>query len=176
MRLAEKWYKCRRSASSAGENLKKLMKIKTTILVLAILGLAALSVFAQAKKAAPDYKITNIKVTGFSESSGQFGGEITGTEGEFFNRLDLGLFVTFEVSGSADSFEAGRKLKVTVMEGKKLKLTKLAQVGYMGDSAKVYYGVWLEPSMCSTVTISAHLMGQKTPSKMSTKIPFVCGE
>jgi hypothetical protein len=146
--------------------------------------LGAISVQAQKKHIpapkttkAPDYKITHIKVVPYSEDTGEFGAELVdGTEGEFFNRLDVGLFVTFEISGSKDSFEAGRKIQVTVLEGKSVKLSKLMQVGYMGDNAKTFYGVWLAPSMCSDVIIKASLTGQKTVSKMSKKIPFLCGE
>ena len=126
---------------------------------------------------APDYKITNIKIVPYSENTGEFGDELKdASQGEFYNRLDVGLFVTFEISGSKDSFEVGRKIQISVMEGKRVKLAKLEQVGYMGDNAKTYYGVWLAPSMCSNVTISASLIGQKTPSKMSRKIDFLCGE
>lgn len=154
-------------------NLRKLV-----IFSLLIMAFSAAGAFAQKPKPAADYKITNIKIVPFSESSGEFGSEIKakGDDHSFFNSLEIGLFVTIEISGQKDSFEAGRKVQVTVMEGKKIKLTKLAQVGYMGDNAKVYYGVWLAPSMCGDVTITASLTGQKTVSKMSRKVPFLCGE
>jgi hypothetical protein len=152
-------------------NLRKLI-----IFSLLVLAFSAAGAYAQKSKPAADYKITNIKIVPFSESSGEFGGEMKGDDHSFFNSLEIGLFVTIEISGQKDSFEAGRKLQVTVTEGKKIKLTKLEQVGYMGDNAKVYYGVWLAPSMCSNVTITASMTGQKTVSKMSRKVAFQCGE
>jgi hypothetical protein len=156
--------------------MKKLSKL-FVFAVVVCLSLTAAAFAQKGVKKAPDYKITNIKVLPYSENTGKFGEDLKDeNEGEFFNRLDVGLFVTVEISGSTDSFETGRKVQIRVTEGRTVKLAKLEQVGYMGDNAKTYYGFWLAPSMCSRVTITATLIGQKTPSKMSRKIAFLCGE
>jgi hypothetical protein len=155
--------------------MKNLFRLLLFVLLVFTLGMVAAQ--AQKPKKASDYKIANIKIVPYNASSGEFEAEVKPKDDRsFFNALEIGLFVTVEISGQGDSFEAGRKIRVTVMEGKKVKLTKLEQIGYMGENAKFYYPVWLAPSMCSDVTITAQLVGQKTASKMSRKVLFTCGE
>lgn len=126
---------------------------------------------------APAYKITNIKIVPFNEASGKFEDEITkGSDRSFFNDLSISLFVTFEVSGQAGSFESGRRIVINVKEGKKVKFTKTEQVGLIGSEGKYFVPVFLYSSMCDDVTITARLTGQKTTSTMTRKVPFLCGE
>ena len=145
-----------------------------SLLVFAALGISA---SGQKPKPAPAYKITAIKIVPFNEATGKFEDEIIkGSERSFFNDLSISLFVTFEVSGETGSFEAGRKIAITVTEDKKTKLTKLTQIGLIGPEGKYFVPVWLYSSMCSNVTINAKISGQKTVSSMTRKVPFLCGE
>jgi len=72
--------------------------------------------------------------------------------------------------------KAGRKIIITVTEGKRVKFSKTEQVGLIGEGGKYYVPVFLYSSMCSDVQITAKLSGQKTPSTMTRKVPFLCGE
>lgn len=124
-----------------------------------------------------DYKVTNMKIVPFDQSSGEFESELTDTDSRsFFNELDKGLFVIVEVSGAAGEFDAKKGLTVTVMEGKKIKLKKSMMSGVVNSDGKFYFPVWLEPAMCAEITITATITGNRTASKMTKKIPFMCGE
>jgi len=155
------------------------MKPSFRITALAILAicLGVTAAVAQKPAPAPDYKISAVKIVPFNEASGLFEDEYTTTsDRSFFNDLSISLFVTVEISGEAGSFEAGRKVQITVTEGKKVKLTKIEQVGLIGDGGKYHIPVWLYSSMCSDVKITAKLIGQKTQSSKSRSVPFLCGE
>jgi hypothetical protein len=142
-----------------------------------LIAVGAASTFAQAPKSAPAYKLSAINITPFDEASGKFQDVVTTTDSRsFFNDLSISLFVTIEISGQAGSFETGRKVQVTVMEGKKVKFTKTEQVGLIGEGGKYYMPVWLYSSMCDEVKITAKLIGQKTVSTMTRKVLFECGE
>lgn len=148
------------------------------ILFLAILLTFSCATFAAAQeKAAPDYKITNIKIVPFDSQTGEFQIPIKPVDDRaFFNDLAISLFVTVEISGQAGTFEDGRILSVTVTEGKKSKVKKTEQIGLIGDGGKFYFPIWLESAMCDEITITAKISGQKTASTMKRKVPFMCGE
>ena len=147
------------------------------VLAFALCIFCAADVFAQKPAKAPAYKITNIKIVPFDSQTGNFEEELTtNSTRSFFNDLAISLFVTVEISGEAGSFESGRMVSVSVLEGKKLKIKKTDQVGLIGESGKFYFPVFLESAMCDQVKISAFLTGQKTVSKMSRSVPFMCGE
>ncbi len=124
-----------------------------------------------------DYKITNIKIVPFEQSSGEFEAEITDTDDRsFFNELGKGLFVTFEISGKAGDYVGTRSLSVTVLEGKKFKMKKVLMSGILNEQGKYYFPLLIEPALCNEITITAALTGQKSPSKLTKKLPFMCGE
>lgn len=151
--------------------LKKL-KISIFILVLVCFGAA----IAIAQKA-PDYKISNIKITPFDSNTGEFEKEFLPTdERSFFNELDISLLATIEISGKGGSYDGARKVQITVTEGKKVKMTKTSWVGVLSQNGKFYIPLWLYPAMCDEVKITAKLIGQKTASAITRKIPFLCGE
>jgi hypothetical protein len=154
------------------------MMIKKPILfVLAVVMMTGLGVsgFGQKPKAAPPYKISAINVVPFEEQTGKFGSAYEAQPSEMLNALSTSLFVTVEISGQEGSFEAGRKVQITVTEGKRIKYSRTEQVGLIGDG-KYYMPVWLYSPMCSKVTITARLLGQTTASSMKRVVPFVCGE
>lgn len=148
------------------------------IIIMSLVSIAfGVTALAQKPKPAPAYKITAIKIVPFNEASGKFEDEIIkGSERSFFNDLSISLFVTFEVSGEAGSFETGRKIVIKVTEGKKVKFSKSEQVGLIGAEGKYFVPVWLYSPMCSDVKITASLAGQKAVSTMTRRVPFLCGE
>jgi hypothetical protein len=152
--------------------------IRTLTLALIVLGLGAVVSFAQPPKKAPAYKIAAITITPYDEASGKFEDPIgTGESARsLFNDLSLSLFVTVDVAGEAGSFETGRMINITVKEGKKIKTTRHLQVGLIGGDGHYYVPVWLYPAMCSDVTITASLTGQKTASSMKRTVIANCGE
>lgn len=150
----------------------KMLKISIFISVL----LCFLGTLALAQKA-PDYKISNIKIIPFDSTTGEFEKEIMPTDDRsFFNELDISLLATIEISGKGGSYDGARKVQITVTEGKKVKMTKTSWVGILSQNGKFYIPVWLYPAMCDEVKITAKLIGQKTASTITRKIPFLCGE
>ncbi len=132
---------------------------------------------AQQPPKAPDYKLSKIKIVPFDETEGKFLDEILpDSERSFFNDLSISLFVTFEISGEAGSFEAGRNINISVTEGKKTKFQKSEQIGLIGEGGKYFVPVFLYGSMCDEIKITARLSGQKTTSTLMRTVPFLCGE
>ncbi len=130
-----------------------------------------------AQTAPPPYKITAIKLVPFDQTTGEFQTEITKTdERAFFNELSLGMFVTVEISGVSGNYAPGRKVEITVMEGKKLRSKKSEDVGIIGEGGKYFVPVYLNSAMCSEITVTAKIVGQKTASAMTRKASFMCGE
>ena len=151
--------------------------ITTIAIALLITGIGITSALAQGQKKAPDYSIAAIKIVPFNEQTGLFETEYTTkSDRQFFNDLSISLFVTVEIAGEVGSFEVGRKVQITVMEGKKAKLTKTEQVGLIGEGGKYHIPIWVYSSMCDKVTITAKLIGQKTASSKMRYLPFLCGE
>ena len=146
------------------------------IVILLILICSAGVVATNAQKS-PDYKITGLKIVPFDSETGKFQDELKPKdERSFFNDLSISLFVAVEIAGQSGSFEVGRKIQITVTEGKKVKTSKTEQIGLIGDGGKFYVPLWLYPVMCDDVKITARIIGQKTASTMSRTVPFLCGE
>jgi hypothetical protein len=141
--------------------------------VLILMGCTA----ASAQKKTPDYKIMAIHITPFDSNTGKLDeDEITVTsDRSFFNDLAISLLVVVEVGGESGSFVAGRQAEITVMEGKKIKKKKVEQIGIPSDG-KFFIPVWLDSPMCSEITVTARMIGQKTVSRTVRKVPFQCGE
>lgn len=136
----------------------------------------AFAVSTNAQKAV-DYKITNLKIVPFEQQTGRFEPEITEADSRaFFNDLGKGLFLTIEISGKSGDYQDKKGVQATVTEGKKIKLKKVYYTGVLGEDGKYYIPVWLEPAMCAEVKITAIVVGQKTPSKITKTLPFMCGE
>ena len=146
------------------------------ILIFISLVLCFGSTFAMSQKA-PDYEISNIKITPFDSATGEFQEEIKANdERSFFNDLSISLLTLVEITGQEGSFEVGRKIQITVTEGKKVKTTKTEQIGLIGGGGKFYVPLWLYPAMCDDVKITAKIIGQKTASTITRKVSFLCGE
>lgn len=152
--------------------MKKLINCAALAAVLILIGCSA----ASAQKKTPDYKIAAIHITPFDSSTGKFEDEITAnSDRSFFNDLAISLLVVVEVAGESGSFVAGRQAQIIVMEGKKIKKKKVEQIGIPRDG-KFFVPVWLDSPMCSEVTVTARMIGQKTISRTVRKVPFQCGE
>jgi hypothetical protein len=151
--------------------MKKIVNC-ATLAILILIGCSA----ASAQKKTPDYKITAVHITAFDSNTGKFEDEITATsDRSFFNDLAISLLVVVEVAGESGSFVAGRQAEITVMEGKKIKKKKVEQIGIPQDG-KFFVPVWLDSPMCSEVTVTARMIGQKTLSRTVKKVLFECGE
>ena len=155
--------------------MKKITNAFALAMIVFCFGAAAS--LAQGPKAAPAYKLSAVNITPFNEASGKFEDVITPADTRsFFNDLSTSLFVTVEIQGEAGSYENGRKVQVTVMEGKKVKFSKTEQVGLIGEGGKYFIPVWLYSAMCDEVKITAKLIGQKKISTITRKVTFECGE
>ncbi len=151
---------------------------KTFALAVVIAGIGITTILAQAPKKAPDYSIPMIEVNAFDEAVGELSDAIPdkGEPKSFFNDLSTSLFVWVMIQGEPGSFEAGRMANIVVMEGKKIKMTRNVQIGLIGDKGLYFLPVYIYGPLCSQVTITARITGQKTRSLKSVKIPFQCGE
>jgi hypothetical protein len=140
--------------------------------------LLTLGTVASYAQKTPAYKITDIIIKPYDEQTGQFQSEITANDTRsFFNDLHISMLVAVEVSGTTGSFEVGRKLEITVMEGKKLKKKRFDQIGLIGDGGKYYVPLWLDGAMCSEVKITARIFaGKKFGPAVTRKVQFNCGE
>jgi len=152
------------------------MKKITKVLLFVSLIFCFSAVDANAQQT-PAYKISNVKISPFEQTTGKFEDEITASDDRsFFNDLSKGLFVTVEITGKPESYEAKRQLEVTVMEGAKVKLKKVYMAGILNEQGKFYFPVWLDAPMCSEVKITARILGQKTAATTTRKVAFQCGE
>lgn len=134
------------------------------------------AIYANAQQT-PAYKISNVKIVPFEQTTGKFEDEFTANDDRsFFNDLSKGLFVTVEITGKPESYEAKRQLEVTVMEGAKVKLKKIYMAGILNEQGKFYFPVWLDAPMCSEVKITARILGQKPIATTTRKVAFQCGE
>lgn len=147
------------------------------VLILVVIGLGAAGTFAQPPKKAPDYKVGMIQVNAFDEAQGKLSDPLDKDNPRtFFNDLSTSLFVWVVISGEKGSFEAGRFINVTVKEGKKIKMTRRVQIGLIGDEGFYFVPVYVYGPLCSDVSISASITGQRTASAQKVSVPFQCGE
>lgn len=131
-----------------------------------------------AQTPAPAYKLTKITLHPFERKSGALESEVRETDDRvFFNEISKNYLVTVEISGKAGSFEVGRKVEIVVTEGKRVKARKLEQIDLIGEDGKVYMPLWIDAPLCDAVTITARIVGQKTPSALKKQFKiFECGE
>ena len=157
--------------------------MKKTLLLIACLLIAGFASTAAAQKSGnnnstPAYKLTAINIMPFEKMSGALEEPITATdERSFFNEISKNYLVTVEVSGAEGSFATGRQIEIVVREGKKLKAKTLEQIDLIGAGGKVYMPLWINAPLCDVTTITARIVGQKTPATMTRKLTvFQCGE
>jgi hypothetical protein len=152
------------------------MKEINKLLLFVTLTFCFSAVYATAQQT-PAYKISNVKIVPFEQTTGKFENEFTtNDERSFFNDLSKGLFVIVEISGKPESYDAKRQLEVTVLEGTKVKLKKVYMSGILNEQGKFYFPLWLDAPMCSEVKITARILGQKPIAATTRKIAFQCGE
>lgn len=145
--------------------------------VLVLTMLFAIGTFAQKLPAAAPYSITAVNVTKFDKMSGEFGERMKADDaGNFLNELDLTFFVSVEVSGKDGDYAPGRRVQVTVTEGKRAARLTTVDIGVINQQGKYFVPVFLAGPFCSEVKISAKILGQKKQSSMTRKLVFDCGE
>lgn len=145
--------------------------------VLAMTVLFAVSAFAQKLPPAAPYSITAVNVTKFDKMSGEFGERMKADDtGNFLNELDLTFFVSVEVSGKGGDYAPGRKVQITVTEGKRAARITTVDIGVINQQGKYFVPVFLTGPFCTEVKIGAKVLGQKKQSSMTRKLVFDCGE
>ena len=152
--------------------------MKKLILTLVCLFIAGFFTTTAAQKKAADYKLIKIKVVPFEQKTGEFESEIRDENDNIFhNEISKRYLITVEIAGEAGSFEVGRKLEITVTEGKKAKGRKLEQIGLIGDDGKFYLPLWIDEPFCDDVKITARITGQKKIASITRILTmFQCGE
>jgi hypothetical protein len=89
------------------------------------------------------------------------------------------ILITVEFAGKPGSYVSGRMVHLTVRkpDGSVL-VDRRQRIGLFPDDGK-----WFETSVvyrttgwCDTLRIHAEILGQKEPSVIEKKIPFVCGD
>lgn len=148
------------------------------IIVAAVFCLLLLCFSVPVSAQTPAYKLTKISIMPFERKSGTLESEVRETDDRvFFNEISKNYLVIVEITGKAGSFEVGRKVEIIVTEGKKVKARKLEQIDLIGDDGKIYMPLWIDAPLCDTVSISARIVGQKTPSSLKKQLSaFQCGE
>lgn len=149
-----------------------------------ILSIGLSTVFAQkAKPKTPvsktaDYVIAELKVMDFNSSTGKLEDAIpeSGEKKSFFNDLDTSLFIWVFVQGEKGTFEAGRMANVVVTANRKVIASRNVQIGIPNEDGFYIVPVFVYGPLCSDVTITAKLTGQRSASTRSVKVPFLCGE
>lgn len=153
------------------------MKTKQSLLlIIAFLFLCGGTISARAQTA-PPFKVAAIKIVPFDQLTGEFEPEFKlKDERTFFDDVSLGLLITVVISGQSDTSAPGRKVETTVLKGGKVLTRKLNDVESVGAGGKFYIPVYIDSGICSEVSVTAKITGQKTASTMTRKVPFSCGE
>ncbi len=153
------------------------MKIKRLLsLAIIFLFLCAGAISARAQTA-PPFKISAIKIVPLNQLTGEIEPEIKPKDSRaFFDEVALGLLITVEVSGTSDTTAEGRKVETSVLKGGKILIKKLTAVDGVGAGGKFYIPIYVDYGICQEITVTAKIIGQKTASTMTRKVPFSCGE
>src|ERR1043166_1381097 len=142
--------------------------MKKHIALLLLILVTATSVFAQ--KTGP-YKITGIRIMPFDEVEGKFRDTLAPDDiGGWGNDLSMSILAVIELTGAAGSYGDKRTVSIRVMEGRKLKVSKIGYPGVFSDSGHYYVPVWINGSVCDNLTITATMLGQTTKSSMTRKL------
>ncbi|MGI8786290.1 MAG: hypothetical protein ACR2HG_00830 [Pyrinomonadaceae bacterium] len=143
---------------------------------IAFLLLCVSPIFANAQTA-PPFKVSAIKIVPYDQLTGEFEPEIKLKDSRtFFDEVALGLLITVEISGQTDTSADGRKVETTVLKGGKILIKKLTTVDGVGAGGKFYIPIYIDYGLCQEITVTAKIIGQKTASTMTRKVPFSCGE
>ena len=155
------------------------MKFVSITTIFAAMLLFSAAAFGQKPAKAPDYSIEALKVNAFDEARGTTKDAIpeNGEPMSFFNDLSTSLFVWVVIKGEVGSFEAGRMVSVSATSGKKvLAVRNNVQVGLIGEEGLYRVPLFVYGPLCTDVTITARLSGQRKISTRKVRIPFICGE
>lgn len=162
--------------------MRSFLRLTAIAAVILSIGMTAASAQKTRPKAAasktPDYAITSIEVMSYSSTTGKLENVFPegGEPKSFFNDLDTSLFIWVFVQGEKGTFEAGRMANVVATAGKKVVASRNVQIGIPNEDGFYIVPVFVYGPLCSEVTITAKLTGQKTSTPTSVKVPFLCGE
>jgi hypothetical protein len=140
--------------------------------------------------------ITAIQAKLFFESKGTFSEDVLNNPGFNLWNTPIGegsagtpsssTLVLVEVNGKANVTEHQRRLSFTAKyrsstaapAGKSayVEVKRSVPIGFFGADGKSYVAFWLYDTGCTTVTLSARILGQAEASTMEKTIPFRCGE
>src|SRR4026208_2160945 len=112
------------------------MKIlrQTTCAAFLWLSLLALPVYGQAGgEVTPPYKLTEIKIRPYDQSTNSLRDDIRNDKDDLWNELDLSLLVTIAISGKAGSYSSGRKVEVIAYEGSRVVLKRVVGLGVLSE-------------------------------------------
>lgn len=162
--------------------MRSFLRLIAIAAVILSIGMTAASAQKAGPKAAasktPDYVITSIEVMSYSSTTGKLENVFPegGEPKSFFNDLDTSLFIWVFVQGEKGTFEAGRMANVVATAGKKVVASRNVQIGIPNEDGFYIVPVFVYGPLCSEVTITAKLTGQKTSTPTTVKVPFLCGE
>jgi hypothetical protein len=141
----------------------------------AIVFLASAAV-AQKNPVSGPYSVVTIRVAKFDKATGEFASGMDMGADTLFNELDLSLFAVVEIEGAPGAYAAGRRLSVTVTEGRKVVLRTFSDIGVLNENGRYFVPILLPGPYCSDVRVSVRISGQTKQAAASRKLPFVCGE
>ena len=151
-----------------------------TLLVLLVLCAAAAQAQRRRRSAGgaesgPPAQLTAMKILPYNQMTDTFEDDMSNSDRSFFNDLETSFLVKVEVTGKAGEF-SNRNVQITVLQGNKQILSRLAGVGIYNEGGKFYVPVWIYGPICQDTTIQARLTGQRQPSTLKKTITANCGE
>ena len=88
-----------------------------SIVLLALLSVITLGQ-SRSVNTLPPYQLAEMRIVPYSQRTNTFLAEVKNDKGaEFWNELNLSLFVTIQVSGQAGSYSSNRQVEFTAYEG-----------------------------------------------------------
>jgi hypothetical protein len=169
------------------QNLKdRLRGVAACVAIGALFNAVDIDASEQAQRRSTPYQLVSVRVQLFLTDRGTFSENIAGRNDLALRNVVIGAgdtggasnatLVIAEVSGTAASFEASRKVLLTVRAGKRLVLRRAQSVPVLNSQGRGYLGFWVYDTGCEPLKIIAEITGQVGVSRKSVEVPFVCGE
>ncbi len=133
-----------------------------------------------------EYRIATIKAQLFYSDRGTFSDDIIGRPNLALWNTIIGegdgggpsraTLVVVEVAGAPGSFDAKRRVRLFARRGRTAVLDRAQRLSVLNPKGLVYVGFWLYDTGCAPLSLTAVLIGQRTPASRTATIPFSCGE
>jgi hypothetical protein len=152
---------------------------ETVLIVPCLAMVAAVQALGQQSKLEP-YRITAVKAFLYLNEKDSLSENIVDNPltREPISVQSDAILITIEFAGKPGSYASGRMVHLTVRKPDgSVVVDRRQQIGLFPDDGK-----WFETSVvyatgwCDTLRIRAEILGQKEPSVIEKKIPFVCGD